>query len=47
MDKNKKVTYAVVNGLISTLSILNARFANCLPISPYCFNINRVSGNIE
>jgi hypothetical protein len=31
----------------ASLSILNARFANCLPISPYCFNINRVSGNIE
>jgi hypothetical protein len=37
----------VVNGLITTLSILNARFANCLPWWPYRFNISRVSGNIE
>jgi hypothetical protein len=51
MDKNKKVTYADkdfgVNGLITSLSISNARFANCLPRNPYCFNISRVSGKIE
>jgi hypothetical protein len=37
----------VVNGLITVFSILNARFANCLPSRPYSFNITRVSGNID